>query len=118
MDKSIASHSRDHISAGLIRDIYGGNVQINNSTVIGRQNVSESLKIVDKKNIWFNVKSPVETFTGREKELNGLHNSMKKNGMKLTVISQIVVICGLGVWEKLNCHGCMRINIVNIIIKM
>ena len=62
-DESIASHSRDHIIAGLFNrdvNISGGNVNIHNPTIIGRQNVYGSIKNVDKKNIWFDVKYPVK----------------------------------------------------------
>ncbi len=45
--------------------------------------------------IWFGIKEPVKSFTGREKELNELHELVKLKG-KLTVISQMATVSGAG----------------------
>jgi tetratricopeptide (TPR) repeat protein len=48
--------------------------------------------------IWFDVRDPVELFTGRTRELDELHQALRRNQGKdkLTVISQMTSISGLG----------------------
>ena len=50
--------------------------------------------------IWFEVRKPVESFTGRKRELENLHKEVQRNlgnnEHKLTVISQVTSISGLG----------------------
>ncbi len=46
--------------------------------------------------IWFNVKKPVILFAGRREELIDLHNKIQRSSEKVTVISQITSISGLG----------------------
>jgi hypothetical protein len=59
-----------------------------------------------KTSIWFDVRDPVESFTGRTRELEELHKLVQrnqpKNQQKLTVISQITSISGLGGIGKVN----------------
>jgi hypothetical protein len=54
----------------------------------------------DKESIWFDVKEPVELFTGRKEELENLHREVQRNSgnnaLELTVISQMTSISGLG----------------------
>ena len=45
--------------------------------------------------IWFDVKEPIESFTGRTKELEELHKLVQRKN-ELTVISQTTSISGLG----------------------
>ncbi|WP_265017002.1 ankyrin repeat domain-containing protein [Wolbachia endosymbiont (group B) of Endotricha flammealis] len=47
-------------------------------------------------NIEFNVKEPVDLFSGREEELSDLHNKIQRSSEKVTVISQMTSISGLG----------------------
>lgn len=56
--------------------------------VVARQQVREP--------IWFDVKKPVSLFTGRKEELIDLHNKIQRSREKITVISQITSISGLG----------------------
>jgi tetratricopeptide (TPR) repeat protein len=53
-----------------------------------------------EKSIWFDVREPVESFTGRSRELQNLHKLVQRNlgekKDKLTVISQVTSISGLG----------------------
>jgi hypothetical protein len=53
----------------------------------------ETVEKIDRA-IWFDVKAPVKSFTGRRKELDELHKLVKLR--ELTVISQIVVVSGAG----------------------
>ncbi|XP_011686121.1 PREDICTED: uncharacterized protein LOC105448935 isoform X2 [Wasmannia auropunctata] len=49
--------------------------------------------------IWFDVKDPVQLFTGRKRELSELHKTLQRNQGKdkiITVISQMTSISGLG----------------------
>ncbi|WCR53666.1 MAG: hypothetical protein PG981_000688 [Wolbachia endosymbiont of Ctenocephalides orientis wCori] len=46
--------------------------------------------------IWFDVKEPIELFTGREGESESLHKVVQDNVNKGTVISQITSVSGLG----------------------
>ncbi|WP_264374742.1 tetratricopeptide repeat protein [Wolbachia endosymbiont (group B) of Carcina quercana] len=78
----------------------------------GRKESRESFEKVDKKldeihsiivareqlrePIWFDVKKPVSLFTGRREELIDLHNKIQRSREKITVISQITSISGLG----------------------
>jgi hypothetical protein len=54
----------------------------------------------DKESIWFDVREPVELFTGRKEELENLHREVQRNSgnnaLELTVISQMTSISGLG----------------------
>jgi tetratricopeptide (TPR) repeat protein len=55
---------------------------------------------LQEKSIWFDVRKPVDSFTGRRRELENLHKvvqrNLEKNKHKLTVISQVTSISGLG----------------------
>src|SRR5699024_2710603 len=46
--------------------------------------------------IRYNVKPPVHLFTGRDKELIDLHDKIQRSSERITVISQIATISGLG----------------------
>ena len=89
--------------------------KIADSIVEGRKESEKSFEKVDKrldemhsiiaakeKNkqvrepIWFDVKKPVSLFTGRKEELVDLHNKIQRSQEKITVISQITSISGLG----------------------
>jgi hypothetical protein len=71
-------------------------------TVIGQQNnyTTTSPPISRTNFIWFDVRKPVTSFTGRVRELKKLHEevqrSVEQNENRLTVISQITSISGLG----------------------
>ncbi len=73
---------------------------IGNINVTGQQNNQCNLPSISQQEIWFEVRKPVESFTGRRKELQHLHNKVQrnlgKNEHKLTVISQMTCISGLG----------------------
>ena len=56
---------------------------------------SEKVKKEDLESIWFDVREPVELFTGRTKELDELHKLVQRK-RELTVISQTTSISGLG----------------------
>ena len=45
---------------------------------------------------WFDVKKPVDLFTGRREELADVHSKIQRSSGKLTVISQMTSISGLG----------------------
>ncbi|KAG8236294.1 hypothetical protein J437_LFUL016074 [Ladona fulva] len=49
-----------------------------------------------KESVWFDVKGPVELFTGRKQELSDLHRKIQRSSGKQTVISQMTSISGLG----------------------
>jgi tetratricopeptide (TPR) repeat protein len=55
---------------------------------------------LQENSIWFDVRNPVESFAGRSRELEDLHKLLQrnlgKNKDKLTVISQVTSISGLG----------------------
>ncbi|MFT4314720.1 MAG: FxSxx-COOH system tetratricopeptide repeat protein [Wolbachia pipientis] len=89
--------------------------EIANSIAEGRKESRESFEKVDKKldkiydavvagqenkeirePVWFNVKKPVSLFTGRKEELTDLHNKIQRSREKITIISQITSISGLG----------------------
>jgi hypothetical protein len=80
--------------------------QVGNMTVIGQQSTAVTNQYIlpstslQENSIWFDVRNPVESFTGRSKELENLHKEVQrnlgKNKHKLTVISQVTSICGLG----------------------
>ncbi|WP_367363652.1 tetratricopeptide repeat protein [Wolbachia endosymbiont (group B) of Scrobipalpa ocellatella] len=86
--------------------------KIADSIVEGRKESEKSFEKIDKKldkiydavvareqvrkPIWFNVKKPVILFAGRREELIDLHNKIQLNSEKVTVISQITSISGLG----------------------
>ncbi|WP_143688847.1 tetratricopeptide repeat protein [Wolbachia endosymbiont of Laodelphax striatellus] len=86
--------------------------KIEDSIKEGRKESKESFEKVDKKldeihslivagqqvrePVWFDVKKPVNLFTGREEELIDLHNKIQRSSEKVTVISQITSISGLG----------------------
>jgi tetratricopeptide (TPR) repeat protein len=80
-----------------------GSVQIHGTQVIGQQNVFHSSYPVDTQSkgpIWFEVREPVPSFTGRRRQLNEVHNMVQRHlgqgELELTVISQITSISGLG----------------------
>jgi hypothetical protein len=69
--------------------------------VIAQQNIQKISPISPREaSIWFEVRKPVESFTGRKRELESLHNEVqrkkRKNEHNLTVISQMTSISGLG----------------------
>jgi hypothetical protein len=66
-------------------------------TVIGQViNKIEKIEMIQNNGaIWFGIKEPVKSFTGREKELNERHELVKLNG-ELTVISQMATVSGAG----------------------
>ncbi|MCA7010368.1 tetratricopeptide repeat protein [Wolbachia endosymbiont of Tribolium confusum] len=64
--------------------------EIHSTIVAGQENRQV------KEPIWFDVKRPVSLFTGRKEELIDLHNKIQRNSGKVTVISQITSISGLG----------------------
>ncbi|WP_353281453.1 tetratricopeptide repeat protein [Wolbachia endosymbiont (group B) of Horisme vitalbata] len=86
--------------------------KIADSIVEGRKESEKSFEKIDKKldkiydavvagqkvrePIWFNVKKPVILFAGRREELIDLHNKIQRSSEKVTVISQITSISGLG----------------------
>ncbi|WP_341818056.1 ankyrin repeat domain-containing protein [Wolbachia endosymbiont (group A) of Andrena fulva] len=88
------------------------NQKIADSIKEGRKESEESFEKVNKKldkiydavvagqkvrePIWFNVKKPVILFAGRREELIDLHNKIQCSSEKVTVISQITSISGLG----------------------
>ncbi|MFP3027986.1 MAG: tetratricopeptide repeat protein [Wolbachia sp.] len=88
------------------------NQKIADSIKEGRKESEESFEKVNKKldkiydavvagqkvrePIWFNVKKPVILFAGRREELIDLHNKIQRSSEKVTVISQITSISGLG----------------------
>ncbi|MGL9718835.1 MAG: hypothetical protein ACR5K9_09555 [Wolbachia sp.] len=49
-----------------------------------------------KEPIWFNMMEPVASFTGRNSELEALHDALQKSTGKQAVISQVASISGLG----------------------
>ncbi|GFQ71156.1 ANK_REP_REGION domain-containing protein, partial [Trichonephila clavata] len=49
-----------------------------------------------KEPIWFNMRYPVKTFTGRRSELQKIHKELHKTTGEQAEVSQIVVISGLG----------------------
>ncbi|WP_265037767.1 NB-ARC domain-containing protein [Wolbachia endosymbiont (group A) of Hylaeus communis] len=49
-----------------------------------------------KEPIWFNMKYPVKTFTGRRSELQKIYKELHKTTNEQAEVSQIVVISGLG----------------------
>ncbi|CAH2235640.1 MULTISPECIES: ankyrin repeat domain-containing protein [unclassified Wolbachia] len=49
-----------------------------------------------KEPIWFNMRYPVKTFTGRSSELKALHNALQRSTGRQAVISQVATISGLG----------------------
>ncbi len=55
---------------------------------------------LQENSIWFDVRKPVESFTGRKRELENLHEKVqckkRKNEHNSTVISQVTSISGLG----------------------
>jgi tetratricopeptide (TPR) repeat protein len=55
---------------------------------------------LQENSIWFDVREPVESFTGRSRELQNLHKLVQRNlgekKDKFTVISQVTSISGLG----------------------
>ena len=55
---------------------------------------SKKVKKENLESIWFDVREPVESFTGRTKELDELHKLVQRK-RELTVISQITSISGL-----------------------
>jgi tetratricopeptide (TPR) repeat protein len=78
-------------------------VQVNgNIEVIGQQINRNTLTSTSQQEnlIWFDVRKPVESFTGRKRELEILHKEVqrkkRKNEHKLAVISQRTSISGLG----------------------
>ena len=60
-----------------------------------RVKFSEKVKEEIFRSIWFDVREPVETFTGRTEELDELRKLIQRKD-KLTVISQTISISGLG----------------------
>src|SRR5205807_2258346 len=46
--------------------------------------------------VLFDVKKPVDLFTGRKQELNDLHSKIQRSSEKVTVISQMTSVSGLG----------------------
>ena len=86
--------------------------EIANSIAEGREENKEGFKQVGQKldeihsmiiagqqvrePVWFDVKKPVSLFTGREEELIDLHSKIQRSPKKVTVISQITSISGLG----------------------
>jgi hypothetical protein len=68
------------------------------SQQINQYNLSSTS--LQENSIWFDVRKPVESFTGRSRELEDLHKSVQhnlgENNDKLTVISQVTSISGLG----------------------
>jgi len=50
----------------------------------------------NEQSILFDVKEPVTLFTGRREELTDLHSKIQRNSEKVTVISQMTSISGLG----------------------
>ncbi|WP_438456569.1 tetratricopeptide repeat protein [Wolbachia endosymbiont of Kerria lacca] len=46
--------------------------------------------------IWFDVRYPVDLFTGREEELKSLHSKIQRSSGRVTIISQMTSISGLG----------------------
>ncbi|WP_410543514.1 tetratricopeptide repeat protein [Wolbachia endosymbiont of Aedes albopictus] len=86
--------------------------KIADSIVEGRKESEKSFEKIDKKldkiydavvakpqvrePFWFGVKKPVSLFTGRKEELIDLHNKIQRSREKVTVISQITSIGGLG----------------------
>ncbi len=79
-------------SVQVTGDVYTIGHQINQYNLL-----STSLQ---QNSIWFDVREPVESFTGRSRELEDLHKlvqrNLGKNKDKLTVISQVTSISGLG----------------------
>ena len=47
-------------------------------------------------NICFHVKLPIDTFTGRNKELHSVHSKLQRSTETTTVVSQMASISGLG----------------------
>jgi hypothetical protein len=77
------------------------NVTGDMNVIGGQNNRNASTSTSQQENsIWFDVRQPVESFTGRSKELEDLHKLVQRNlGQnkdKLTVISQVTPISGLG----------------------
>jgi hypothetical protein len=77
---------------------------------------------LQENSIWFDVREPVELFTGRSRELQNLHELVQSNLRgkkdKLTVISQVTSIRDLGVLAKVKWLECMLVNIVRIMMVM
>jgi hypothetical protein len=88
----------------VVTGISGNNnsTQLRDMNLIGRQfnlNILPSTSLQEN-SIWFDVREPVESFTGRSRELENLHKVVQRNlgenKDKLTVISQVTSISGLG----------------------
>ena len=85
--------------------IYGTNnfIQvIGDMNVIGQQINQNTIPFISppEASIWFEVRKPVESFTGRKRELEILHKEVqhikRENKHNVTVISQMTSISGLG----------------------
>lgn len=105
----------EEVFSELIKQHQEASQEIANSIAEGRKESRESFEQLDKKldkihsvvvareankqirePVWFNVRKPVSLFTGRKEELIDLHNKIQRSREKITVISQITSISGLG----------------------
>ncbi|WP_264705704.1 tetratricopeptide repeat protein [Wolbachia endosymbiont (group A) of Ancistrocerus nigricornis] len=46
--------------------------------------------------VWFGVRDPVSFFTGRERELEDLHSKMQSSSKRLSLVSRMLCLVGLG----------------------